>query len=84
MKTDEQLRHIVSTQLGISEDEITPQSSFADDLGADSLDRVEIVMAAEEAFNLQIDDDVAETLTTFVKLAAHVTAEVARKKGSAA
>jgi acyl carrier protein len=55
---------IVSEQLGLPEDKITINSSFKDDLGADSLDTVELVMALEDAFNAEIDDEVAEKLTT--------------------
>ena len=60
----EKVKHIISEQLGIDEAEITPGASFTDDLGADSLDQVEVVMALEEAFNLEISDDDVERMLT--------------------
>jgi acyl carrier protein len=60
----EKVKHIISEQLGIDEAEITPGASFTDDLGADSLDQVELVMALEEAFNLEISDDDVERMLT--------------------
>lgn len=53
---------IVATQLGIEESQVNASSSFLDDLGADSLDQVEIVMSIEEAFSVEIPDNVAETI----------------------
>ncbi len=64
MTTEEKVKQIISEQLGIEESEITPNSSFADDLGADSLDQVELVMALEEAFELEISDEDAEKIRT--------------------
>ncbi len=64
MTTEEKVKQIISEQLGIEESEITPNSSFADDLGADSLDQVELVMALEEAFELEISDEDAEKIHT--------------------
>jgi acyl carrier protein len=58
----EKVRQIISEQLGIDEAEITPSASFTEDLGADSLDQVELVMALEEAFNLEIADEDAEKI----------------------
>ena len=55
---------IVVEQLGVSEDQVTPDASFVDDLGADSLDTVELVMALEEEFDAEIPDDQAEKITT--------------------
>jgi acyl carrier protein len=55
---------IVCNQLGSNKDDVTPDSSFVEDLGADSLDTVELVMAFEEKFDLQIPDDEAENITT--------------------
>lgn len=63
-KVAEKIRQIVSEQLGVDEAEITPKSSFVDDLGADSLDTVELVMALEEAFDLEIPDEDAEKIRT--------------------
>ena len=55
---------IVCDQLSVSKDDVNPESSFVEDLGADSLDTVELVMAFEEEFNLEIPDDEAEKITT--------------------
>lgn len=60
----EKVRKIIAEQLGIEEDEITMESSFIDDLGADSLDIVEFIMALEEEFDLEIPDSEAEKITT--------------------
>ena len=57
-------KKIVVEQLGVSEDQVTPNASFVDDLGADSLDTVELVMALEEEFDAEIPDDEAEKITT--------------------
>ena len=64
MAVEEKVKQIISEQLGIEESEITSNSSFADDLGADSLDQVELVMALEEAFELEISDEDAEKIRT--------------------
>jgi len=63
-ETDERVKKIVSEQLGLGEDEISTEASFVDDLGADSLDTVELVMALEEEFGCEIPDDEAEKITT--------------------
>jgi acyl carrier protein len=60
----EKVRQIISEQLGVDEAEVTPSASFVDDLGADSLDQVELVMALEEAFDLEISDEDAEKILT--------------------
>ena len=54
---------IIVEQLGVDEEEVTPDASFVDDLGADSLDTVELVMALEEEFNIEIPDEDAEKIT---------------------
>ena len=61
---EEQVKSIVAEQLGVKEEEVTPAASFVDDLGADSLDTVELVMALEEEFETEIPDDDAEKITT--------------------
>ncbi len=55
---------IIVEQLGVSEEEVTPEASFIDDLGADSLDLVELIMAMEEEFGLEISDEDAEKILT--------------------
>lgn len=60
----EKVRQIISEQLGVDDAEITPSASFVDDLGADSLDQVELVMALEEAFNMEVGDEDAEKILT--------------------
>ncbi|NBC35334.1 acyl carrier protein [Novosphingobium sp. FSY-8] len=60
----EQVSKIVVEHLGVEEDKVTPEASFIDDLGADSLDIVELVMAFEEEFGVEIPDDTAEKITT--------------------
>jgi len=62
--TEEKVKKIVMDHLGIDGDKITPDSKFIDDLGADSLDTVELVMAFEEQFDIEIPDDAAETILT--------------------
>lgn len=61
---DERVKKIIAEQLGLSEDEVTVESSFVDDLGADSLDTVELVMALEEEFGIEIPDEDAEKIAT--------------------
>ncbi|RYZ40177.1 MAG: acyl carrier protein [Myxococcaceae bacterium] len=58
------IKSIIADQLGVGEDEIKPESSFIEDLGADSLDIVELVMAMEEEFEVEIPDDEAENIKT--------------------
>lgn len=60
---EERVKKVVVEQLGVSEDQVTPEASFVDDLGADSLDTVELVMALEEEFDAEIPDDKAESIT---------------------
>ncbi len=62
MSVEEKVKEIISKQLGVDADKVTPESSFIDDLGADSLDTVELVMALEEAFNIEIPDEDAESI----------------------
>ncbi|HEX6988201.1 MAG TPA: acyl carrier protein [Bacillota bacterium] len=60
----QKVRQLIAEQLGLEEDEITPESSFLDDLGADSLDLVELIMAFEEEYELEIPDEDAERIAT--------------------
>ena len=64
MNTFDKVKAIVVEQLGVDEAEVTIDSTFIDDLGADSLDIVELIMAFEEDFNVEIPDDVAEKIKT--------------------
>ncbi len=64
VSVDERVKKIVAEQLGVDEEEVTPEASFVDDLGADSLDTVELVMAFEEEFGIEIPDDDAEKIIT--------------------
>jgi acyl carrier protein len=61
---EERVKKIVIEQLGVKEEQVTPQASFVDDLGADSLDTVELVMALEEEFECEIPDEEAEKITS--------------------
>jgi acyl carrier protein len=61
---EERVKQIIVEQLGVDEGEVTPNASFVDDLGADSLDTVELVMAFEEAFDIEIPDEDAEKIRT--------------------
>ena len=64
MSTDDRVKTIVVDHLGVEASEVKPEASFIDDLGADSLDIVELVMAFEEEFGVEIPDDAAEKITT--------------------
>ena len=64
MAVADKVKSIIVEQLGVDEEEVTPDASFVDDLGADSLDTVELVMAFEEEFGLEIPDEEAEQLQT--------------------
>jgi acyl carrier protein len=61
---EERVKKVVVEQLGVKEEEVTEEASFVDDLGADSLDTVELVMALEEEFETEIPDEEAEKITT--------------------
>lgn len=62
METEGKIKEIISKQLGVDMDKVTHEASFMDDLGADSLDTVELVMAFEETFNIEIPDEDAEKI----------------------
>ncbi len=66
------VKEIVCEQLGVSNDEVTPQASFIDDLGADSLDIVELVMALEEEYEIEISDEDAENIKTVQDVVTYV------------
>jgi acyl carrier protein len=63
-QVEEKIKQIIVEQLGVDEAEVTANASFVDDLGADSLDTVELVMAFEEAFDIEISDEDAEKIRT--------------------
>ena len=64
MSTLDKVKEVVIDKLGVEEDKIVPSASFVDDLGADSLDTVELIMQLEEEFGIEIPDEDAETITT--------------------
>lgn len=64
MSVELKVKEIIVEQLGVNEDEVVPEASFIDDLGADSLDTVELVMAFEEEFGIEIPDEDAEKIKT--------------------
>ena len=72
MSVEEKVRSIVEKQLGLGEDEVNNESSFIDDLGADSLDTVELVMSLEEEFDIEISDDEAENILTVQSAIDHI------------
>jgi acyl carrier protein len=76
---DERVKQIIVEQLGVDEGEVTPNASFVDDLGADSLDTVELVMAFEEAFDIEIPDEDAEKIRTVKDAIDYITSHA---KGS--
>ena len=71
---EEKVKHIIVEQLGVDEAEVKPEAHFVDDLGADSLDVVELVMALEEEFGLEISDEDAEKLTTVKQVIEYIGA----------
>jgi acyl carrier protein len=71
---EEKVKHIIVEQLGVDEAEVKPEAHFVDDLGADSLDVVELVMALEEEFSLEISDEDAEKLTTVKQVIEYIGA----------
>ena len=76
----EKVKQIISEQLGVDEGEVTPSASFTDDLGADSLDQVELVMALEEAFDVEISDEDAEKIRTVQDAIDYIEGTIKAKK----
>ena len=74
MSNKDRVKKVIIEQLGVKEDQITENASFVDDLGADSLDTVELVMALEEEFDCEIPDEEAEKITTVAQANAYVEA----------
>ena len=75
MSTFERVKKIVKEQLGVEEDEIQMSSTFVDDLGADSLDIVELIMAFEEEFSIEIPDEQAEKIKTVEDVVKYIDGE---------
>jgi len=73
---EEKVKHIIVEQLGVEEEEVKAEASFVDDLGADSLDVVELVMALEEEFGLEISDEEAEKLTSVQQAVKYIDSHV--------
>lgn len=73
MNITEKINEAIIDKLGVEESQITPEASFIDDLGADSLDTVELIMALEEEFDLEIPDEDAESLTTVKAVIDYIT-----------
>lgn len=77
---DEKVKQIIVEQLGVDEAEVTPKASFVDDLGADSLDTVELVMAFEEGFDIEIPDEDAEKIRTVQDAVNYIGAHAKKEK----
>ena len=77
---EERVKQIIVEQLGVDEAEVTPTASFVDDLGADSLDTVELVMAFEEAFEIEIPDEDAENIRTVQDAVTYIDQHAKAKK----
>lgn len=73
----QKVKEIVSDQLGVDKSEVKPEASFANDLGADSLDTVELVMALEEEFDIEIPDEAAENIATVQAAVDYINGKVA-------
>lgn len=75
MAVDQKVKELVAQQLGVNEEQVTENASFKDDLGADSLDTVELVMAFEEEFNIEIPDEDAEKIQTVGQAIEYISAK---------
>src|SRR5690242_6405781 len=75
---EEKVKDIIVEQLGVNPEQVTPQASFIEDLGADSLDIVELVMAFEEEFNVEVPDEDAEKLQTVGDVVTYITEKTAK------
>ena len=75
MNVEEKVKNIIIEQLGVSADEVVPEASFVDDLGADSLDLVELVMVLEEEFGKEIPDEDAEKIQTVQDVTNYITGQ---------
>jgi len=72
MSSFDKVKEVIMDKLGVEESKITPEASFVDDLGADSLDTVELIMQLEEEFGIEIPDEEAEQLTTVAKAVEYI------------
>jgi acyl carrier protein len=79
MAVADKVKSIIVEQLGVDEEEVTPDASFVDDLGADSLDTVELVMAFEEEFGIEIPDEDAEKITRVKEAVEYIEAHGKKK-----
>ncbi len=82
MATGDKIKSIIAEQLGVKPEEVTPEASFIDDLGADSLDTVELVMALEEEFGIEIPDEDAEKMTKVADAIKYIEEKVTAKGSS--
>ncbi|NBV50277.1 acyl carrier protein [bacterium] len=76
MSIEEKVKNIIVEQLGVDVESVTPEASFIDDLGADSLDIVELVMTMEEEFDLEIPDEDAEKIKTVADVSNYIKSKV--------
>ena len=79
MAAEEKVKSIIAEQLGVKPEEVTPEASFIDDLGADSLDTVELVMALEEEFGIEIPDEDAEKMSKVSEAIKYIEDKIAAK-----
>lgn len=77
MSVEEKVKKIIVDQLGVSADQVTPDAAFVDDLGADSLDLTELIMAMEEEFGVEIDDEDAQKMSKVKDALAYIQSKVA-------
>ena len=78
MSVEKRIKEIIVEQLGVNENEVTPEAKFVDDLGADSLDLVELVMALEEEYNMEISDEDAEKILSVGDVIEYIQSHVAQ------
>ncbi len=78
MSVEKRVKEIIVEQLGVNENEVAPEAKFVDDLGADSLDLVELVMALEEEYNMEISDEDAEKILTVGDAIEYIQSHVAQ------
>mgnify|MGYP001567968201 FL=1 len=79
MTVEERIKNIITEQLGVKLEEVTPEALFVDDMGADSLDLIELVMAMEEEFSIEMPDEDTEKLDTVGKLIQYIQEKTGHK-----